>query len=168
MLKHLAKRAEPLEILVLPERPWQCVGTDLFEWNKSTYLLIVDYFSRWIEIALLNRSTCDDVIQHTKSIFAQHGIPYEVISDNGPQYVYQQLSDFAKEYGFGHKTSSPYHPQGNGEAERAVKTVKSLLKKSSDPYLALFVYCSTPLEIGYSPCKLLMSKKQKANVPMVS
>ncbi len=49
-----------------------------------------------------------------------------------------------------------------------MKTVKSLLKKSSDPYLALLVYRSTPLEIGYSPSELLMSRKLKANVPLVS
>ncbi len=53
-VKHLAQRAEPIEISVLPKKPWQRVGTDLFEWNKSTYLLILDYYSRWIEIALLN------------------------------------------------------------------------------------------------------------------
>lgn len=63
----------------------------------------------------------------------------------------QQPSDFTKEYEFEHVTSSPKFPQANGAAERAVKTVKQLLDKNSDPYLAMMVYRSTPLENGYCP-----------------
>ena len=45
--KHQNQRAEPLIPLKMPELPWQKVGSDLFEWNKSTYLLIVDYYSHY-------------------------------------------------------------------------------------------------------------------------
>jgi len=68
------------------ELPWQKVGTDLFEWRNDMFLLVVDYYSRYIEIAKLNRSTAEEVIARTKSIFARHGIPEIVFSDNGPQY----------------------------------------------------------------------------------
>ena len=111
---------------------WHC-----FEWNKSTYLLTVDYFSRWIEIARLSNQTSEEVILHTHSMFARHGIPEVVVSDNGPQFSAELYAEFARQYGFEHITSSPYHPQCNGEAERAVKTMKCLLKKSGDHYLAL-------------------------------
>jgi len=53
----------------LPDLPWQKLGTDLFKWKRNYYLLIVDYFSRFIEISKLNRSTSEDIIAHTKSIF---------------------------------------------------------------------------------------------------
>ena len=165
-IKYQTQRAEPLQPTPLPNRPWKKVATDLFEWKKSTYLLIVDYYSRWIEICLLQSLTSPSVVQHTKSIFARHGIPDEVISDNGPQYASQQYTKFAEDYGFVHKTSSPYHPQGNGEAERAVKTIKSLFKKDGDPYLALLAYRSTPLEVGYTPSELLMGRKLKSTVPI--
>ena len=56
-----------------------------------------------------------------------------------------------------------YYPQCNGEAERAVGTVKRLLDKESDPYLT---YRSTPLQIGYSPSELLMCRKLRSTVPM--
>ena len=60
---------------------------------------------------------------------------------------------------FDHVTSSPpVYPQANGEAERAMKTIKQLLEKNSDPYLALLAYHSTPLENGYSPSELLMER----------
>jgi len=105
---------------------------------------------------------------HLKSIFARHGIPDTVISDNGPQYSATVFSNFSKEYGFTHVTSSPRYPQANGEAERAVKTVKELLKKNDDPYLAILAYRSTPLENGYSPAELLMGRRLRTTVPTIN
>ena len=129
------------------------------------YLLIVDYYSRYIEIARLNRQTAAEVINHTKSIFARHGIPEIVISDNGPQFGSEAYRQFAQDFQFEHITSSPYFPQSNGEAERAVGTIKNLLKKKDDPYLALLAYRATPLETGYSPAELLMSRMLRTTVP---
>ena len=149
----------------MPANPWQKVGTDLFVWDNATYLLVVDYYSHFIEIAKLSRTTSQGVIDHLKSIFARHGIPQVVVSDNGPQYASSLFKDFANQYGFHHNTSSPRYPQANGEAERAVQTVKRLLLKSKDPYLALLSYRSTPLKIGYSPAELLMGRNLRSNLP---
>ena len=159
------QRAQPLMSSTLPKLPWQRVATDLFEWKQKILLLITDYYSRYIEIARLNQATAEEVVNHTKSIFARHGIPEVVVSDNGPQYTSDLYAEFARNYQFQHLTSSPYHPQGNGEAERAVGTVKNLLKKCDDPYLALMVYRSTRLAIGYSLAKLLMSRTLRSNIP---
>ena len=49
--KNQMQQSEPMMPTPLPELPWQKVGTDLFQWKKSHYLLIVDYFSRYIEIS---------------------------------------------------------------------------------------------------------------------
>ena len=104
----------------LPDLPWQKVGTNLFEWKRSTYQLVIDYYSRWIEIAKLDQLSANSVIAHTSSIFARHEIPEVVISNNGPQFASESYAKFAKDYGFQHVTSSPYHPEGNGEAEKGV------------------------------------------------
>ena len=126
---------------------------------------MVDYYSRYIEIARLNRPTTTEVVIHLKSIFARHGIPETLHSDNGPQYMSTEFEEFATEYEFQHTTSSPHFPQGNGEAERAVGIVKTLLKKSDDPYKALLAYRSTPLQNGYSPSQLLMGRVLRSTVP---
>ena len=82
----------------------------------------------------MNKTTkSSQVIRALKAIFARHGIPEEVRSDNGRQYASAEFTQFAKDWGFKHTTSSPRFPQANGEVERAVKTTKSLLKKEKDP-----------------------------------
>ena len=106
------------------------------------------------------------MIRHLKSIFARHGIPEEVISDNGPQYSSKLFSEFAMSYNFHHQTSSPRYPQANGAAERAVQTIKFLLLKNDDPYLAMLAYRSTSLENGYSPAQLSMGRNLRTTLPV--
>ena len=163
-----AQHAEPLMPSPLPEHPWQKIATDLFEWRKVDYLLVVDCYSCYTEAAKLTSTIAASVISYLKSIFSRHSIPETVMSDNGPQYSASVFKLFAEEYGFKHITSSPKYPQANGAAERAVKTVKQLLEKNSDPYLAMLAYRSTPLENGYSPSELLMGQKLRTTLPITT
>ncbi len=132
---------EPMVQAPIPSRPWEIVATDLFQWEQNNYMVVVDYYSRYIEIARLENTTSKTVVNHTKSIFARHGIPEVVISVNGPQYTAMEYKQFAQEWKFEHQTSSPYYPKSNGLAEKAVQIVKRLLSKSKqdgkDPYLSL-------------------------------
>uniref|UniRef100_A0A3Q2EKA6 Integrase catalytic domain-containing protein n=1 Tax=Cyprinodon variegatus TaxID=28743 RepID=A0A3Q2EKA6_CYPVA len=112
------------------------------------------------------------VIKHMKSIFARHGIPQVVYSDNGPSYSSKEFQDFAQEYDFRHVTSSPLYAQSNGKAEKGVHIVKQLLKKAqeshSDPYLALLSYRASPLEHGLSPAEILMGRRLRTTLPYTS
>ena len=135
--------------------------------GKSSYLIVVDYYSSYIEVARLSSTTSKSVVQHLRSIFSRHGIPEIILSDNGPQFASSCFQSFSKEYGFTHSTSSPKYPQANGAAERAVKTVKSLLSKNHDPYLAMLCYRATPLENEFSPAELLMGWKIRTTLPVL-
>ena len=101
------------------------------------------------------------------SIFAVHGEPDIVLSDNGPQYASKLFKAFATTYGFTHVTSSPLYMQSNGEAKRAVRTLKNILKKNSDLYLRLMAYRSTPLQNGTSPCQFLMGREIRTTLPRI-
>ncbi|XP_060073548.1 uncharacterized protein K02A2.6-like [Ylistrum balloti] len=91
--------AEPLIPTPLPTRPWQRASTDLFHFKGKTYLFVVDYFSRFVEIAKLSSTSSEDVIVHLKSIFSRHGIPDVLISDNDHSSLKSEVFvRFAKEF----------------------------------------------------------------------
>ena len=95
--------------------------------KNSHYLVVIDYFLRYIEIAKLNSENTTTIIKHMKSIYL-YGIALEVaiVSDNGLQHSSKEFAKISRQYGSVHSTSSPKHPQSNGEAERGVRTVKAL------------------------------------------
>ena len=70
---------------VVPDRPWQVIGTDICYVKKRPYLIVVDYFSKFIEVNYLVSLASSETIRALKSVFARHGIPEVVRSDNGPQ-----------------------------------------------------------------------------------
>ena len=160
---------EPMVESSLPSRPGELVATDLFHWEQRDFLLVVDYYSRYVEVVKLDDIKSRTVVNHTKSIFARYGIPSVVRSDNGPQYSGQEYQQFSKEWKFEHQTSSPYYPKSNGLAEKAVQTVKMLLTKAKadgkDPYLSLLEYRNTPIDDVGSPAQLLMSRRLQSILP---
>ena len=142
MMQSSESRGRTTLLFSTPRPP---LPADLFELGNRTYLLVVDYYSRFVEIAKLSGTTVMEVISHTKSIFAR----YPTMGHST-----HQLCMPSSQRSMGLATSP-----GNGEAERAVRTVKSLLKKQGDPYLALLAHRATPLQCGYSPSELLMARK---------
>ena len=94
------------------------------------------------------------MIHQIKGVLAAYGIPDVIVSNNGQQFASSEFARFANDYGFTHVTSTPKYPHANGEAERAVRTVKQLLQKSKDLYIALLMYRATPLQNGSSPAEL--------------
>ena len=125
---------------LLPNHLWEKIASDLLELNGKTYLLVADYFSRYLEFQTLITTTSATVIHALKAIFSKRGIPAVLMSDNSPQYSSHEMKDFANQY-----NNSPHYPQSNGMVEHMVKTVKSLVGKSADPNLALLTYRTTPL-----------------------
>lgn len=144
---------EPLITTPLPELPWQKLAADLCEFKGKKFLVVMDYYSRWLES--LTRTTSEAMMSKLLSIFAWFGIPEELITDNDPQFASQQFKDFMSKYDIQHTTSSPYYPQTNGLAVHTVRTTKSILRQP-DPQLALLSYRDTATEqTKESPARLL-------------
>ena len=166
VMEYRQNSKEPLMETETPDRPWSIISADLFDLHGHAYLITVDHYSKWPELAKLDNQSSVHTIQHLKSQFARYGIPDKFISDNGPQFSSDSFKKFAKDYGFTHVTSSPHFPQSNGQAERTVQTVKSLLRKASDSYKALLAYRNTPLEkLGLSPAQLFIGRRLKTDLP---
>lgn len=160
-----AQRRDPLKPSPLPDRPWQRLGMDLCVHRGKNYLVVSDYFSKYLEILHLSVTTADQVLQKLKAVFARFGIPDTIHSDNRPQFACETFKAFSAEFGFEHITSSPHHPSGNGHAERAVQTAKRILQQK-DPLLALMSFRATPTTAtGVSPAELLMGRRIRTTLP---
>ena len=109
--------------------------------------------------------TATTVISKLKAVFARFGVPFELVSDHGPQLTSDAFAQFALCHGFSHITSDPYLPQANGAAEQSVQTAKPVLA-TSDPWLSLMIYRDTTFAAtGYSPAQLLLGHHIHTNLP---
>ncbi|KAL5004373.1 hypothetical protein ScPMuIL_017829 [Solemya velum] len=167
-----SQRPEPLIPHEIPNRPWEIVGTDLFEHDGSEWLIVADYYSKFPVIRKLPKPCPSSVvITYTQSIFAEYGIARRVISDNGPHYDSREYRQFASDWNFQHVTSSPRYPKSNGFVESSVKTVKAIMTKAKKTgeniHLALLALRATPINNRLpSPGELL--RGQKLSTPILT
>ena len=161
---------EPLESHDFVKRPWSKIGADLCYFDNRTLLVVVDYFSNFIEVIRVHNQTSTSLIKEFQNIYARFGVPDQLVTDNGPQFCTEEFRKFAERWNFEHITSSPRYPQSNGKAENAVKTVKKLFKKcklsGDNEYLALLNWRNTPSEgMTTSPAQRLMGRRCKTTMP---
>lgn len=166
---------QPMQTHQIPSYPFQKVSMDLCEaqvaGKKHVYLITVDHFSDFIEVDELNRdATAGTVVQKCRENFARYGTPMYVTTDGGPQFNSDEFCQFAEQWEFKHSMSAPYHQQGNGKAEAAVKIVKKLLKKSldtkSDFWQSLQQWRNVPNSCGSSPAQRVFCRRTRFNIPM--
>ena len=109
------QNVEPLLPTNFPDYPWQKVAADLFTWKGTNYLILVDYYSRYIEISKLSSTTSSSVIQHIKSILVRHGIPETFVSDNGPNFHQWPLPSLLWTMAFTTRLVAPIIPKVMGK-----------------------------------------------------
>ena len=128
--------------------------------------MIVDYYSRYPEVAELRDTKSLTIVNKCKSVFSRNGIPEKVVSDKGPQYVSLKFERFEKKYSFDYKPVCPKYPLSGQKHKRAVQTVKSILKKckesNHDPYMAVLDYKNTIINC-VSPAQALTGRNLWSN-----
>lgn len=74
-------------------------------------------------------TTAEKTIDVLKQIFARFGLPNNIVTDNGPQFIALEFKEFCSNNGISHTLIAPYHPSSNGQAQRFVQTFKSAMQK---------------------------------------
>ena len=157
----------------IPSVPRSKVATDIFHFESKSYLLVVDYTSRFPIVRELKSMSAQHITEHFRLIFSGYGWPDTLVSDNGPCYVAETFTSLMKEYAVNYITSSPHYPQSNGLVEKFVQIVKNLFYKvkdqGTDIYKCLMIYHNTLLaSTSKSPMHMLQQRCARSQLPMLN
>ena len=176
-VKNSSVRA-PLHPWVWPTNPWERVYLDFAgPFLGKMILVAVDAHTKWPEAYFMHSTTTTKTITILCDMFARYGLPRQIVTDNGPQFVSEEFQRFMSANGIKHVRCSPYHPASNGAAERLVQTVKKALRaghlsgESLDHSLAAFLlkYRITPhATTGVAPCTLMFGREIHTHLSLLS
>ena len=160
-----------------PTRAWQRLHLDFAgPFLGHHYLIVVDAYSKWPEVIPMSSITSYATIKVLMNLFATHGLPERIFTDNGSSFVSEEFRNFLDSNGISHTTSSPYHPSSNGEAERFVQTFKHNMKCRgatqanvvSNINKFLLQYRATDhASTGQSPSFLLMGRRVRTKLDLM-
>ena len=167
---------EPMSRVLPPTAPWQDCSADLLGPLPSgeSILVVVDYFSRFLEVAILKSTTSAKIIEAISPMFARFGVPFSLRTDNGPQFVSEEFETFLRSHGVEHRRTTPLWPQANGEVERQNRSLLKCLriahleKKNLRTELVtwLTAYRSTPqVTTGATPFSLMFGREMRSKLP---
>lgn len=180
--QHSGAKLHKLPKGILPKGwPGEIVAMDLFGPLPTTVrgytvvLVIIDHFSRWVELAPLRKAEAADVAAILRDRWVpQHGVPQVLLSDNGPQFVSEVIRSFCTSIGARKLYSTPYHPKGNSIVESFMRTLKRALSalvewdgKQWDLHLSAvsFAHNTTPhIVTGFTP--FFLTRGREAVLPL--
>lgn len=152
---------------------WSRLHIDYAGPIKGTMILVVvDSHTKWIEAVPVSQANSHSTINALRTIFSRFGIPRTVVTDNGTPFTAWEFEQFMQRNGIAHIRTPPYHPQSNGLAERAVRTVKEGLKKIGGGCLItslarlLCNYRNAPHQAGPSPSEMLLGYRVRTRLDM--
>ena len=174
-------RTIPVEPII-PSTPFEAVASDYFKFNGYYYFIAADRLSGWFEVQQIrvgtNEAGSKGLCQALRRLMIQVGVPREISSDGGPEFIAKETEDFFRRWGIHHRLSSAYHPASNGRAELAVKTAKRLLMDNvsangslnNDAIVRAFLtYRNTP-DPGckLSPAQILLGRQLRDTLPCIN
>ncbi|GFV01191.1 transposon Tf2-6 polyprotein [Trichonephila clavipes] len=136
--------------------------------GNTSYLVVIDYYSKWIEIDELVNKSADEVIIKLKTIFSRFGVPNIVVSDSKPfsSYIYKK---FVNAWNFDYAFINPNYSPSNGMVEKAVGISKSIMKRQGkrDYLVGLVEYRNTPISgLDLSPAQMMFNRRLKTKLPI--
>ena len=175
MTSPAGKSRAPLVPLPVIDEPFQRMAMDIVgplprSHSGNKYLLVVcDYATRYPEAVPLHTIDAPRIAEELVKVFAQVGVPREILTDQGSNFTSQMLTEIYRLLGVQPIRTSPYHPQTDGLVERFNQTLKRMLKKAAMdnvkdwdkfvPYL-LFAYREVPqASTGFSPFELIYGRQ---------
>ena len=112
-VKH-APAPAPLHPWEWPRKPCQRVHVDfLGPFQGFMFLVAVDAHSKWPEVEVMKVTTAAKTIEAIRKRFAAFGLPKQIVSDNGPQFISEEFTAFMRQNHIKHIRSAPYHPASN-------------------------------------------------------
>ena len=175
---NVCSKAHQVPVLLWPwsTEPWQRIHVDYAEVRGQQFLLVVDSHSKWMEIFSMNSTTANATIESLRALFATYGLPQELVSDNGPQFVAGEFKTFLELMCIKHTLCPPYHPSTNGLAERHVQTFKHIYQSCPDKGAVqhkvadiLFRYRNTPHTImDKTSAQLFLKREPRTHLSLVN
>ena len=167
-------RTAPVHPWEFPPNPWERLHIDYAgPFRGHMYLIAVDAHSKWPGVIPMSSTSSPATANALRSLFARIGLPKQIVSDNGPQFVSEDFEHFLKCNGIKHIKSSPYHPRSNGLAKRFVQSFKSAMKKEETPIsqrLSVFLlrYRNTQRPTTEeSPVKLMFGRNLRTRLDLL-
>lgn len=128
----VSRQNPPEELLMtkLPTEAWEKIGIDFTTFNEHNIhlLVVVDYYSRYVELRSMTITDADRTIEALEDIFSTWGFPAMLVSDNGQPFASDKFKRYLEARGIIHDRTTPYTPNQNGEVERQNRGIKKCLK----------------------------------------
>ena len=176
-----ARKVPMMERRVLSE-PFEVMGFDLVGpmpkgKGGCTYLLTaICMATKWPEAIPLKSITAKSVAVGMMEIFSRTGIPLQMVTDQGTQFVGKVMEHLCSSLHIDKLKTTPYHPEGNGVCERMHGTLGAMLTKAAKagqdwvgqiPF-ALFALRAAPnRDTQFSPFELVYGRKVRTPLDIV-
>ena len=173
-----ATKPEPFQMTELPPAPWTRVSTDFCDPSHPATTCSLSWMISPVtpEVEIVRSTAATTIIPKLDRIFAAHGIPDIVKSDNGPPFSGHEFAAYADEKSFQHQKITLLWPAAKGEPERFMRKLSKTVKTSSiegknwkqDIQQFFLQYRATPHSTtGKSPAELLFGRPIKTKLPNV-